>query len=262
MTRIVQPVLRIDDSQAPADADAHQRAGRPVPGLETRDVVDGVEHRVAHVDRLQGMVGKDRCHFPAERPVPFHRGAPGRGQQEPAPLDVLAEAFPLAVRKPEGAFAGHDQQGKLVDLLAGQLDCVEPAAGRNGRFLLRLDQEMIRKAAAALGPRVDQVGHLDNAVGLAPRLPGVGHHGRPGGKRRLLRALVRRRLARGVVLLRRFGAARNGKDHQPNEDHHAASPAWPASGTGALVSDPIHVDTYLSPSSSVIRRKYCPTRRR
>ena len=41
-------------------------------------------------------------------------------------------------------------------------------------FFLGLDQEVIGEAVAALRARVDQIRHLDDAVGLAARLPGVG----------------------------------------------------------------------------------------
>ena len=48
-------------------------------------------------------------------------------------------------------------------------------------FLLRLDEEVVGEAVAALRARVDQVGHLHDAVGLAARLSASGRG--PGQRR-------------------------------------------------------------------------------
>ena len=50
---------------------------------------------------------------------------------------------------------------------------MESAAGGDCRFLFRLDQKVIGKAAAALSARIDQIGDLHDAVGFSARLPGV-----------------------------------------------------------------------------------------
>ena len=57
-------------------------------------------------------------------------------------------------------------------LSLGELHGVEAAAGGNGRLLLRLHQEMIGEATAALRAGVDEVRHLDDPVRLAAGLAG------------------------------------------------------------------------------------------
>ena len=140
--------------------------------LEIRDVVDRVKDLMVKPQRLHRIGREDPGHLAAERSVPFARGAAGGRQQEAAPLNVLAEVCPLLVGQGEFALAGHDHQRKAEDFVRAELDRVKSPAGRDRRLFLGLDQEMVREALAALGAGIDQVGDLDDPVGLAAGLLG------------------------------------------------------------------------------------------
>jgi hypothetical protein len=58
---------------------------------------------------------------------------------------------------------------------------VKPAAGRDLRIVLRLDEEVIREALAAFCAGVDEVGDLDDALRFAADLLGLGDELRGNG---------------------------------------------------------------------------------
>src|SRR6516165_1185340 len=94
---VVEPVLRVDNTDPSPDGHAFERARLAVLGFEFGDFIDRVENGMVHSQRLKWKLGKDPGHFAAEGAVPLVRGASRRSEQKAAALDVAAEVLTLAI---------------------------------------------------------------------------------------------------------------------------------------------------------------------
>lgn len=162
---VVEPVGRVNEHKLTPQADALEvTAGRLFAGLKGLDGKDGGEDGVRHGDGLERFGAEEGGHLAAKGFVPVLVGAPRRGEQEAAVLDVALEVLALAGGEAEVALAGEHDEGEAEELVAVEAQRAEAARGVDAGALLHGAQKGVGEAARGLGAGVDKVAALHDAL--------------------------------------------------------------------------------------------------
>ena len=126
----------------------------------------------------QFAVREDQRHLAREGLAPFLAAATSAREQEAAFLQVLLEVLALVLGERERAFARHDREGELEDLLLGQLHRLEFPRRVDARLAGHRREEFLTEANGAFCAGVDDVRALNGVAAAGAAIGGAGRKDR------------------------------------------------------------------------------------